>query len=321
VAAALGLTPADLHAAIAVARPQLYAARAQRVWPGRDDKVLTGWNGLMLRAFAEAGRTLGRADYLATARRNADFVLARLRRPDGRLWRTYTDGQARIVGYLEDHAAYADGLLALYSATYVPRYFLAARELAEIMLVHYADREQGGFFDTADDAERLIVRPKNLYDNAVPSGNSLAAEVLLQLAALTGEERYRAATARLIEGLSQPMLEHPTAFGRLLCALDRYLGGAIEVALVGAPTAPATQALIAVLAGAYLPELVSALHDPAGDPAWPQQLPLLADRRPVDGQPAAYVCRHFVCRPPVTSPAALAAELGLTGSGDGVVGR
>ncbi len=309
VARRLGMEPAALAEAIAEIRSRLYAARAQRVWPGRDDKVLTAWNGLMLRAFAEAGRALGRADYVETARRNADFVLTTLRRPDGRLLRTYKDGQARITGYLEDHAFYADGLLALYEATFEPRYFRAARELADIMLEHYADAEHGGFFDTADDAEALITRPKNLYDNAVPSGNSVAAEVLLRLAAYTAEERYRAAAAPLIEGLAGPMTQHPTAFGRLLCALDLSVNGSTEIAVVGDPAAPATQALLATVAHTYLPRAVTALLDPAAPDDLSALIPLLAGRDLVDGQPAAYVCRQFACRLPVTTPAALAAEL------------
>jgi uncharacterized protein len=316
VARRLDLTPAAVEAALDRARPLLYAARARRIWPGRDDKVLTAWNGLMLRAFAEAGRALGREDYVEIARRNADFVLGRLRRPDGRLYRTYkagddgADGQAHITGYLEDHACYADGLLALYEATFDERYFRAARELADIMLAHYAD-EAGGFYDTADDAEALITRPKNLYDNAVPAGNSVAAEVLLRLAAYTGEERYLGPAAALVEGLAQPMAQHPTAFGRLLCALDRYLNGSTEVALVGDPADPATRALVATLAPAFLPNAVVALRRPDAPAELDALIPLLAGRALVDGRPAAYVCRQFACRLPVTTPAALAVELGL----------
>jgi uncharacterized protein YyaL (SSP411 family) len=310
VARRLDLPPAAVEEALERARPLLYAARARRVWPGRDDKVLTGWNGLMLHAFAEAGRALGMDDYVEIARRNADFVLGRLRRPDGRLLRTFKDGQAHITGYLEDHACYADGLLSLYEATFDERYFRAARELADIMLAHYAD-EAGGFFDTADDAEALITRPKNLYDNAVPAGNSVAAEVLLRLAAYTGEERYLAPAAALVEGLAEPIVQHPTAFGRLLCALDRYLNGSTEVALVGDPADPATRALVETLAPAFLPNAVVALRRPDAPADLDALIPLLAGRALVDGRPAVYVCRQFACRLPVTTPAALAAELDL----------
>ena len=309
VAARLDLTPDAVAAALAQARPLLYAARARRVWPGRDDKIVTAWNGLMLRAFAEAGRALGREDYVDIARRNADFVLARLCRSDGRLLRTFKDGRAHLTGYLDDHACYADGLLSLYEATFDERYFRAARELLEIVLAHYADATHGGFFDTADDAEALIIRPKNLYDNAVPSGNSVAAEALLRLAAFTGDERFRAPAAALVEGLAQPMLQHPTAFGRLLCALDRYLTGAIEIALAGDPAAPATRALADAVVRAYQPNAVVALRRPDSPPETERLIPLLAGRDLVDGQPAAYVCRQFACRLPVTTPAALAAEL------------
>src|SRR2546421_240516 len=179
----------------------LFAAREKRVKPGRDEKILPAWNGLMLRAFAEAARVLGRADYRATAEKNAAFLLATLRR-DGRLLRTHKDGRARLNGYVEDYAALADGLLALYEVTFEPRWFAEARTLAEEMLRNVWDDAAGGFFNTSDDHEPLISRPKDLFDNAIPAGNSLAIDVLLRLAALTGEGRYAERAERTLRALS-----------------------------------------------------------------------------------------------------------------------
>ncbi|MCC6628103.1 MAG: thioredoxin domain-containing protein [Chloroflexi bacterium] len=311
VAKRFDTTPAAVMAALDAAQPLLYQARARRVWPGRDDKVLTSWNGLMLRAFAEAGSALNRPDYLAAARRNADFVLTVLRQSDGRLWRTWKDGRAHIDGFLEDYAAYADGLLSLAAATSEERYFVAARALVDMMLALFADPSDAGFFDTAANGERLIARPKNLYDNAVPAGNSIAAEVLLRLAALTGEDRYAAASLALLGRLSGALVAHPTAFGRLLCALDLAVAGATEVAIVGPPNDPTVRMMGAVVAQSYLPNVVVAWREMAVPAPGEPVIPLLRGRPLVDGQAAAYVCRQFTCRAPVTTVAALRAELGL----------
>ncbi len=288
------------------ARPILFAAREERVHPGRDEKILTAWNGLMIRAFAEAAVALDREDYRATAARAADFVLRELRR-DGRLLRTYKDGRARLNGYLEDYAFLADGLLALYEATFDPRWLEEAQGLAETMIARFWDEEGGGFFDTSDDHEALIARPKSVFDNAIPSGNSVAVEVLQRLAVIYDNRDYAARAEQVLRGLREPMTRYPTAFGRLLAALDFALATPREVAIVGRPTAPDTAALLAVLRRRYRPHTVVALREPGARED--QQPALLRGRNLLDGQATAYVCERYACRQPVTTPDALAAQL------------
>jgi hypothetical protein len=290
---------------IAPLRRQLFAARARRVRPGRDDKVLAAWNGLACRAFAEAGRALGRADYVAAAVRNAEFLLGAMRR-DGRLLRSWKNGEARLKGYLEDYAMVAAALLEVYEATFERRWLDAARALADDMLGLFWDEGLEGFYDTGHDHEKLIVRPRNLYDNAVPCGTSVAIEALLRLAVLTGEAAYEARALTALRPLADLLGRHPTAFGRFLCALDFHLGPKIEVALV-TPAGDAG-ALAAEVFGRFLPNRVVA-GMVAGDAQAAAGVPLLEGRTVIDGRPTAYVCRNYACELPVTEPAALVRQL------------
>jgi uncharacterized protein len=293
-------------ASIAPLRARLLEARSRRVRPGRDDKVLAAWNGLACRAFAEAGRALGRADYVAAAVRNAEFLLGAMRR-DGRLLRTWKNGEARLKGYLEDYAMVAVALLEVYEATFERRWLDAARALADDMLRLFWDNALEGFYDTGHDHEKLIVRPRNLYDNAVPCGTSVAIETLLRLAVLTGESSYEARALTALRPMADLLGRHPTAFGRFLCVLDFSLGPKVEVALVtpvGGDAAP----LITEVFGRYLPNRVVA-GMVAGDAAAAAGLPLLQGRPLVDDKPTAYVCRNYACELPVTDRAALARQL------------
>jgi uncharacterized protein YyaL (SSP411 family) len=305
-AAAAGLSLEELESSLATARQTLYEYRAQRVWPGLDDKVLTAWNGLMMAAFAEAGRALERSDYLAAAQSNARFLYDHMRTGDGRLLRTWKAGsQAKYNAYLEDYAYLAEGLLALYQSDFDPRWFSWARELADVMLVHFHDPANGGFFDTSDDHERLIHRPKDLQDNAVPSGNAVAATVLLKLSLFTGEGHYWEVAEGAIAGLYNALVQAPVAFGQWLQAAAFILGEPREVAITGDPKAAGGQALLNVVNDAFRPFLVVA----AGSEAAGETVPLLANRPQIDGQATAYVCRRFLCQAPVTEPEALAAQL------------
>jgi uncharacterized protein YyaL (SSP411 family) len=275
-------------------RRRLYEARARRVWPGLDDKRLTSWNALMISALAEAGAVLERADYLDAARSCAEFVLRELRDADGRLLRTWKDGQAKLNAYLEDHAFLLEALLALYEASFEPRWFAEARALADVLVERFADDENGGFFETSSDHERLVARRKDLEDHPIPSGNASGAYGLLRLAALTGEHEYErraVSTLRLLHALAP---KHPQAFGHLLQALDFHLSPTREVALVGGDTTE----LQRVVRRAFRPHLVLAGGDRDG-------VPLLEGRGPVDGRAAAYVCERFACKAPVTEPAEL----------------
>jgi uncharacterized protein len=285
-------------------RAALLAAREKRVKPDRDEKVLTAWNGLMLRSFAEAARYLQSSEYLQVARRNAEFLLRELYR-DGRLLRTYKDGHAHLNGYLEDYAFLADGLLALYEADFDPRWFTEARRLIDEAIKLFADDENGGFFDTGSDHETLLNRPKDIMDNATPAGNSVAAEVLLHLAAWTGEESYRQRADDYLRSLMDMMVKHPQAFGHLLGALDFALSAVREIAIAGNPEQTNTQTLLAVINGRYLPNSVLACASPENTTAI-QAIPLLADRLLKNGQSCVYICRNFTCLAPVTTSEELA---------------
>jgi uncharacterized protein YyaL (SSP411 family) len=316
VAAALGLARERVDALLAEARRALFAARARRVKPGRDDKVLAGWNGMMLRAFAEAGAALRRADYLRVAARNATFLLSALV-VDGRLRRSWKDGQAKIAGYLEDHAMLADGLLALYEATFERRWLEAARGLADRMLELFYDPGAGGFFDTGREHETLIVRPRNLFDSAVPCGSSVAAEVLLRLSLLLGAPAYEQAALGALRAVAALMSRHPSAFGRFLGALDFHLGPPVEVAIVWSPGSPPEERapLLHEVFARYLPTRVLA-GAAAGEG---DDLPLLAGKGPVDGRPTAFVCERYACQAPTTAPAELGAQLEGRGGGRAAV--
>ncbi len=303
VAAAFGLDATAMEQTLTTARQTLYDIRARRVWPGLDDKVLTAWNGLMLAAFAEAGRALSRLDYTDIATQNAEFLYTNLRQTDGRLLRSWRAGtRARYNAYLEDYAFLADGLLALYQTTFEPRWFLWARELAEWMLTHFQD-PAGGFFDTSDDHEALLHRPKDTQDNATPSGNSIAASVLLALSLYTGEGRYWDMAESMVAALAEPMMRYPGAFSHWLCAAALIMAEPREVAIVGDPAAADTRELLDVLQSRYRPALVAAVG-----PSEPV-VPLLAGRPQLNGRATAYVCRRFVCLNPVTQPEALAEQL------------
>ena len=304
VAADLGMSVEDVERIVAAARPMLYAAREERIHPGRDEKVLTSWNGLMLRAFAEAARALDRPDYRDIAERNAAFLLEHLR-PEGRLLRTYKDGQAKLLGYLEDHAFLIDGLIALYQATFDARWIEEAIALAEAMIAGFGDPDGPGFYDTGADHETLVGRPRDLQDGATPSGNAVAAETLLRLATLTGREEFRRRAFALLSTMTRPMAEQPTGFGRWLCALDLALATPREIALAGDRDDPALEALAAVVSRRYEPHAIVGY----ADPALVETLPFLAHRPAKDGIATAYLCERFACLPPVTDPADLAIQL------------
>lgn len=297
---------------IATARDQLYQARTQRVWPGRDDKILTDWNGLMLRAFAEGAIATGRRDLLDAAVRNATFLRTHLYR-DERLLHSYKDGEATVPGYLEDYTALIAGLIALYEATFDAGWIAWARALTDRMLADFWDDEHGGLFDTPADGEALVARPKDTFDSATPSGNSLGAECLLRLALLLGEDRYRQRAMAILERFSSLVETHPSGFGQLLCAIDFAVAETREIAIVGDPGSPATQALLNVVQRPYFPHKVTALRHPDRDDE-AAIIPLLEERVMLDNQPTAYVCQNYACQQPVTDPEALAEQLGIVRS-------
>jgi uncharacterized protein YyaL (SSP411 family) len=314
VAARLGVTLERLTEVVEQGKQILFDAREKRIKPGRDDKMLTAWNGLMLASMAEAGAVLDRQDYVRAAVRAADFLLAHMRDEDRRLLRSYKDGESKFDAYLEDHAYLADGLLALFQATFDVRWLEEARALADEMLDRFWDEEAGGFFDTASDHadQALIIRPKNITDNAIPSGNAVAASVLLQLSILVGPSgdggqaeayfRHAVDTLRL---MSESMARYPRAFGHALSALDAYLASTKELVIIGDPQEAATQALLGTIHGRYLPNKVLVVARPDQVNGLSQRIPLLAGRTQIDGATTAYVCKNYACQLPVTEPQAL----------------
>lgn len=303
ITAEFDLTPAETSDRLATARAALYAHRAQRIWPGRDDKVLTAWNGLMLAALAVAGRALARSDYTAAAQRTADFLWRTMRQSDGRLLRTWKAGaEAKYNAYLEDYAYVADGLLALYETTFDERWFTWAQELATLMLRHFRDATGGGFFDTSDDHETLLHRPKDIQDNATPSANAMAARVLLQLGLYTGDSAYTDLAQVMTAALSPAMSQYPNGFAHWLGNAWLLTCRPRQLAIVGRPAEAETQALVAVAREGFRPNLVTAVGQPG-------HIPLLDGRTPLHDRPTAYVCENFVCRLPVTTPEALRQQL------------
>jgi len=286
---------------------KLLEVRNTRIRPGTDDKVLVMWNALMLRAFAEAGRYLQRQDYLDTAIRSAHFLLNNLYIND-RLLRSWRDGQAKHNGYLEDYAGLILALVSLYQSDPNKEWYITALKLADEMVEHFSD-PNGGFFDTRDDHESLLVRPKDIQDNATPSGNALAATALLELSAYGDRTEWRSLAEDMLSSIYTVMLRYPTAFAQWLCAADFAVGPTHEVAIIGDPHDSETRSLINALWKNYRPRqatVISAYPPEPGSPA------LLRDRPVINGQSTAYVCQGFVCLQPVNSPSKMEAQLANT---------
>jgi uncharacterized protein YyaL (SSP411 family) len=296
--------PADRPESIAAVLPRLFAARERRVRPGLDDKVLLGWNALFLRSLVEAAHALERDDWMDAARANVAFLLRELRRDDGRLLRSWQDGRANLLAYAEDYGALLEALLTLAELDDVA-WLAEAGAVADGLVALFADEGRGGVFTTGVDAEALIVRPKDFQDNATPSENSLAADGLLRWSALTGDPDGAVRAERWLATLAPVLGEHPTAFGFLLEAFQRAVRAPVEIAIVG-EAGPARDALVDVVRARVMPATVRVTATPG---TGADLTPLLADRVPVDGRPAAYVCERFACRLPVTEPDALLAEL------------
>jgi uncharacterized protein YyaL (SSP411 family) len=296
----------DDEARYARVRDALLAARAVRPQPHRDDKVVTAWNGLAIAALAETGALLERPDLVEAAAAAADLLVAVHLTEDGRLLRTSRDGRPGAnAGVLEDYADVAEGFLALYAVTSDDSWLALAGRLLDTVLDRFADETSGAFHDTADDAERLLRRPQDPTDNAAPSGWTAAAGALLTYAAYTGSERHRTAAERGLGIVTALAGRAPRFIGWGLAVAEALLDGPREIAVVGPPGDPATLALRHAALMSTAPGAVLA----AGEPADAPEVPLLAGRPLVDGRPAAYVCRHFTCDAPVTTPEELAVRL------------
>jgi len=304
LAARFKLDPEAVSVKLADCHSRLLTARNTRIRPGTDDKVLVMWNALAFGAFAEAGRYLDRSDYLNIAIRNARFLLDNLYVND-RLFRSWREGQSKHNAYLEDHAGLILALLTLYQSDPNPDWYAAALKLGDEMMKHFSD-PNGGFFDTRDDHETLLFRPRDIQDNATPSGNALAVTALLELSAYGDRIEWRSLAENMLAPMQDFLVRHPTAFAKWLCAADFAVGPIHEVAIIGDLSEIKTQELLKALWKKFRPRQVMAVsaYPPASSsPA------LLKDRPMLNDQPAAYVCRSFVCLQPVNLPTEMEKQL------------
>ena len=303
-----GIAETELNEVLARSKKKLLEQRATRIAPGLDDKILTAWNGLMLAAFAEAASVLGRDDYRKIATTNGTFLLDNLIDIDGRLLRTYKDGKAKLNGYLEDYAFLIDALLLLHEVTFGERWLRTAVELGRSMVELFWDEDSQQFYDTGVDHEDLVIRPRDVTDNAIPSGSSMATSVLLKLSVLTGDSSYNSRAATSLRSAREIAQRFPSAAGHWLGVLDIYLARVKEIVIVGRHDDAATGKLAEEVYKGFLPNRVF-IGTEDGTPLVSVNMPLLEDRHTIAGQPTAYVCENYVCLLPVNDPAELAKQL------------
>jgi len=304
----LALSEGELATRLEKSRVKLLAARERRVRPLKDDKILGDWNGLMIAALARAAAAFDEPRYLAAARAAADFALAHLRDAHGRLFKRWRGGEAAFAGTLEDYAFLAWGLIELYEASFEPRDLAAALELTQTMRAHFADAERGGFFTAPDDGEALLFRHKEVYDGALPSGNSVAAWNLLRLARLTGRAELEDDARRTLSAFGSAA-RMPSAHTLYLLALDCALGPSFEVVIAGDPAAADTRAMLRAFQGRFAPNLVLLLRPPGEAPAIAELAPFTLEQTSRGGKATAYVCRNHACRAPTTDVAQALANL------------
>ncbi|MGH7680875.1 MAG: thioredoxin domain-containing protein [Candidatus Eiseniibacteriota bacterium] len=305
----LGLTPKALAQTLEAARARLLEARGRRVRPHKDDKILTAWNGLMIAAMAKAARALGRPEFARAAERALAFIEAKLVRADGRLLARYRDGEAAFPAYLDDYAFLAWGLLELYEATFHARHLDAALKLVREMDRLFADSKEGGYFFTATDGEPLLARPKDAYDGAMPSGNSVAAMVLLRLGRITGDPELEKGAERLLRAFSGLVARVPSVHTQLLGALDFALGPTREIVIASGPDDPEAAAMASAVSARFLPRDVTLWNRPPESKLLETVAPFVTSQAAIRGAAAAYVCENYACKAPVTTAAALAVLL------------
>ena len=306
-----GDLPGDL---LRQARGALLAARAERVRPARDDKQLAAWNGFALRALAHAALVLGDERYSDATRTLQAFIESRLLREGDRLWRTARGGRSHTPAFAEDYLSVADGLLGAHAALGSAEALLLARRLVETALREFWDADAGTFVDTSDEHDRTVAQPRGLVDNATPSANSIGADVLQRLALLTGEADFDRRARSILRAVAPALDRQPSAFGRMLCAVDRSLAEAVDVVVAAAPGDPHGRRLREAAARPYLPDLVLAAVGP-GEAL--RDWTLFAAKEARDGRATAYACRGYACDEPTSDPARLAAQVGALGAPSG----
>ena len=301
-----GVPPTEFERQMLEGREKLLAARAKRVPPALDDKILVEWNGLMISSLARGGAVLGEQKYIDAAAQAANFILENQYK-NGHLLRAYRDGSVLEAAFLSDYACFIEGLLELYEATFDRRWLDTAVKLNDTVVQHFWDEDGGGFFFTPDDHEELLVRTKDVRDGAVPSGNSVQLMNLLRLAVMLGDESLQNMAEQTMRVFADDVRQSPWSAERFLAAVGFAQAGPVELAIVGDPKSAATQALLREINKHYLPNRVVMLRNPNTDHAL--DVPLLKDRPQIDHQPTAYVCRDYTCQRPVTAPAELSAQL------------
>jgi uncharacterized protein YyaL (SSP411 family) len=309
----LGREEVELRLELGASRAKLLTVRDRRVPPAKDTKVLVSWNGFMIAALAEGGRIIPDQRYLEAASRAGGFILDRMRRDDGRLLHTYNGGQAKLDAYLDDYASLIDGLTRLYEATGEPRWIEAALELAEIMIGEFGDAEQGGFFFTGNRHEVLIARPKDVHDNATPSGNGLAATCLIRLGALSGRDHLTSSGRSALAAVEQVLKREPAAAGQSLIALDFLLGAVREFAVISGADAAEFRDVLGTIATPFLPHKVVAPATPEQAAHLASTLPVLANQPPRENRTTTYVCEGSTCQPPILGLAGIRAALAVDG--------
>jgi len=306
VARQLGLAEKDLRKELEASRKALFEVREKRVHPQKDDKILTDWNGLMISAFAQANQVLDDPAYLDAACNAADYCLSTLRRKDGRLLKRSRRGNAGLPAHLEDYAFLVHGLVDLYQASFETRYLKEALALTDLTLKHFWDKESGGFFLTADDGEKLLVRAKESYDGALPSGNSIMALNLVRLARATGRTAYEEKAQALVQAFSGAIARSGQGHTQWLSALDFAIGPSLEIVIAGKADSKEAQAMLRIVRERFLPNKVLLFRPDGDNPPIADLAPFLENQTSIDGDTAAYVCRDQVCEKPVTSAKALA---------------
>ena len=317
LAAEMQVPSAALQARLEASRQRLFAARKQRTHPLKDDKVLTDWNGLMIAALAKAGQALDEPSYITVARRAADFILQKLRDPQGRLLKRYRAGESGLPAHINDYAYVIWGLLDLYEATFEVSYLQTAIDLQHTMLQYFWDAKDGGFFYTAHDAEPLLIRAKDGQDMSLPSGNSVAALNLLRLERMTTNTAFAEKASASMRAFAPEVALYPSLYALLMSALDFALGPSFEIVISGRHDSPDTQAMLRALRQVFLPNKVVVFR-PADveTPAISTVAPYTQAQTPLQGQATAYVCQNYVCNRPTTDPQAMLAALGLSASSD-----
>jgi uncharacterized protein YyaL (SSP411 family) len=300
IAKKLKVTETELVQRLEQNRQKLFLVREKRIHPHKDDKILTDWNGLMISAFSRAGRILDKPEYVDAAKRAANFILSKLRDSQGRLLHRFRDGEAAVLAFLDDYAFFLWGLLELYESTFEPHFLKSALELYQDMHTHFWDETNGGFYFTADDAEQLLVRKKDIYDGAIPSGNSVAMLVLLRLGGLTAKPEFQEQASKISKAFSTQILQMASAYGQMMIAVDYAIGPSFEIVIVGEEEHADTQKMVRTLRSRFNPnQVVLFISEKQKGPIL-KLAPFAFAYSAVEGKPTAYVCVNHVCQQPTT---------------------